>query len=98
MWISNTATTSIILPIVLGVLAQFNIDKHKKELIIISMAYSATIGGLGTPIGSPPNMIAIGMLSSLADIHLNFFDWVRWACPDCRSSNGNTDLLCYKEG
>lgn len=81
MWISNTATTSIILPIVLGVLAQFNIDKNKKELIIISMAYSATIGGLGTPIGSPPNMIAIGMLSSLADIHLNFFDWVRWAAP-----------------
>jgi solute carrier family 13 (sodium-dependent dicarboxylate transporter), member 2/3/5 len=81
MWISNTATISIILPIVLGVLSELDLDIDRKELIVVAMAYSATIGGLGTPIGSPPNMLAIGMLSSLANITVDFFDWMKWAFP-----------------
>jgi sodium-dependent dicarboxylate transporter 2/3/5 len=76
MWVSNTATTAMMLPIVLGIIKSLKIEDEKiKSPILLGMAYSATIGGLGTPIGSPPNMIAIGMLKDLADIDFSFFQW-----------------------
>lgn len=97
MWISNTATISIILPITLGVLAEFNITRDKKEMILIFMAYSATIGGLGTPIGSPPNMIAIGMLQSLSKIQINFFDWMKFGIPIVVAAMGILIYLVKKK-
>jgi sodium-dependent dicarboxylate transporter 2/3/5 len=76
MWVSNTATTAMMLPIVLGIIKSLEIEDDKiKSSILLGMAYSATIGGLGTPIGSPPNMIAIGMLKDLANIDFSFFQW-----------------------
>ncbi|WP_127717936.1 DASS family sodium-coupled anion symporter [Halobacteriovorax sp. HLS] len=76
MWVSNTATTAMMLPIVLGMIKSLKIEsKELKSTILLGMAYSATIGGLGTPIGSPPNMIAIGMLKDLANIDFSFFQW-----------------------
>jgi len=68
MWISNTATTAMMYPIALGVLSTFHQDKEKKRTLsfgvalLLTLAYAASIGGIGTPIGSPPNLIAIGML------------------------------------
>ena len=76
MWVSNTATTAMMLPIVLGIIKSLKIeDESIKSSILLGMAYSATVGGLGTPIGSPPNMIAIGMLKDLANINFSFFQW-----------------------
>lgn len=82
LWISNTATTAMMFPIALGVLGTFNSEKGKKEtssfglILLLTLAYSASIGGIGTPIGSPPNLIAIGMLEKLAAYRITFFQWM----------------------
>ena len=45
-------------------------------VLLLTLAYSASVGGIGTPIGSPPNLIAIGMLEKLADYKVTFFQWM----------------------
>jgi sodium-dependent dicarboxylate transporter 2/3/5 len=82
LWISNTATTAMMFPIALGVLGTFDSEKGKKGvqpfsiILLLTLAYSASIGGIGTPIGSPPNLIAIGMLEKLAAYRITFFQWM----------------------
>ena len=82
LWISNTATTAMMFPIALGVLESFQENVKKKNRIsfsialLLTLAYSASIGGIGTPIGSPPNLIAIGMLERLVDYKITFFQWM----------------------
>jgi len=82
MWISNTATTAMMFPIALGILDAFpKGDPHASRtsfgvVLLLTLAYSASVGGIGTPIGSPPNLIAIGMLEKLIDYRVNFFQWL----------------------
>ncbi len=82
MWISNTATTAMMYPIAMGVLSSFHQEKKQGKglsfqvILLLILAYSASIGGIGTPIGSPPNLIAIGMLEKLADYKIDFFQWM----------------------
>ncbi len=82
MWISNTATTAMMFPIALGILDAFQSQKNKNMaspfgvILLLFIAYSASIGGIGTPVGSPPNLIAIGMLEKLASYRVNFFQWM----------------------
>lgn len=82
MWLSNTATTAMMYPIALGVLDAFK-GKHEDRggasfriVLLLTLAYSASVGGIGTPIGSPPNLIAIGMLEKLAGYQITFFQWM----------------------
>jgi len=64
MWISNTATAAMMLPITLGILAvSFDPKEKSQDTVLIAVAYAASIGGIATPVGSPPNIIAIGYLS-----------------------------------
>jgi sodium-dependent dicarboxylate transporter 2/3/5 len=56
-------------------------DKARESKILIGMGYSATVGGLGTPIGSPPNILALGLLATLANIQFSFFSWFIIAFP-----------------
>lgn len=82
MWVSNTATMAMMLPISLGVIKSFGIKDHEtKGVILLGIAYAATIGGLGTPIGSPPNIIALGMLKELANINFSFLEWMKIGIP-----------------
>lgn len=82
MWISNTATTAMMLPIILGTLQSLKInDKKTISLILLSIAYSASIGGIATPIGSTPNLIAIGMLERLSNIQVSFLEWMLYCFP-----------------
>ncbi|MGB2906398.1 MAG: DASS family sodium-coupled anion symporter [Candidatus Aminicenantaceae bacterium] len=82
MWLSNTATTAMMFPIALGVLDAIEKGDGSgkrtpyRVLLLLTLAYAASIGGVGTPIGSPPNLIAIGMLEKLAGYHINFFQWM----------------------
>lgn len=82
LWISNTATTAMMYPIALGVLDAFQKDRGENQgisfsvVLLLALAYSASIGGIGTPIGSPPNLIAIGMLERLVDYRVTFFQWM----------------------
>jgi sodium-dependent dicarboxylate transporter 2/3/5 len=82
MWISNTATTAMMFPIALGILDSVDSEKRKKGtfsfsvVLLLTLAYSASVGGIGTPIGSPPNLIAIAMLEKLGDYKVTFFQWM----------------------
>lgn len=82
LWISNTATTAMMYPIALGVLEAFPSREEKKGaasfgvILLLTLAYAASIGGIGTPIGSPPNLIAIGMLEKLVNYKITFFQWM----------------------
>jgi sodium-dependent dicarboxylate transporter 2/3/5 len=94
MWLSNTATTAMLLPIGLGILGEIatlaqNQTRTPTVLSQLNMssglmlmtAYAASIGGIGTPIGTPPNLIGIGMIDKLIGIHITFFDWMKFAVP-----------------
>lgn len=77
MWISNTATAAMMLPLALGLLSYFDVEKERKTFvfILLAIAYSASIGGLGTIVGSPPNAIAAKALN------YDFADWMKVGLP-----------------
>ncbi|SDK02722.1 solute carrier family 13 (sodium-dependent dicarboxylate transporter), member 2/3/5 [Ferrimonas sediminum] len=74
MWISNTATAAMMLPLALGMLSQLDKeDNHRTYVfVLLGVAYSANIGGIGTIVGSPPNAIAA------AEVGLSFFEWMEY--------------------
>ncbi|WP_067867565.1 SLC13 family permease [Neptuniibacter marinus] len=77
MWISNTATTAMMLPLVLGILRQLDPIKERNTYVfmLLGVAYCASIGGIATLVGSPPNAIAA------AQTGLNFIGWMKLAAP-----------------
>lgn len=77
MWISNTATAAMMLPLAGGLLAGLPAARHPREhiYVLLGIAFSANIGGLGTLVGSPPNAIAA------AQVGLDFADWLIWGLP-----------------
>lgn len=84
MWISNTATTAIMVPIAVGILTMTGAKKLESNFgraMLIGIAFAANIGGMGTPTGTPANPIAIALLDSLAGIKLSFLDWTIRALP-----------------
>jgi len=82
MWISNTATTAILLPILIGLIDARRDPASDRAVTgsLLAVAYACSIGGLGTPVGSPPNLIALRFLRD-AGADLSFFDWVKIALP-----------------
>jgi sodium-dependent dicarboxylate transporter 2/3/5 len=86
MWVSNTATTAIFLPIALGVLGSLTNESSLRSQtyatgMMLMLAYAASIGGIVTPVGSPPNLIALGQLEKLAGIQIGFLTWVLVCLP-----------------
>lgn len=75
MVISNTATVALLLPVASGILLRYDDDKNLSRLLLLGVAYGASIGGIATLIGSPPNAIAAGLLG------LEFIDWVSYGVP-----------------
>jgi sodium-dependent dicarboxylate transporter 2/3/5 len=88
MWISNTAATAMIFPIALGILRSLdevessqNLFSRYKTGIMLCVAYAASIGGIATPVGTPPNLIGIGMIQDLLGYRISFFKWMLFALP-----------------
>lgn len=77
MWISNTATAAIMLPLALGILSNLDITKNRGTFlfVLLGVAYSSEIGGFGTMVGSPPNIIAASYLG------INFLEWMKLGIP-----------------
>ena len=75
MVISNTATVALLLPVATGILARYASDQNLARLLLLGVAYGASIGGIATLIGSPPNAIAAGLLG------LEFLDWISYGVP-----------------
>jgi len=80
MWISNTATTLIMLPIALAILAHVNNPKLTTALIL-GIAYAASVGGIGTPIGTPPNVIFMGIYEEQVGKEFGFLSWMKIGVP-----------------
>jgi len=80
MWISNTAATIMLLPVVLAVID--SADNKKLAIpLLLGLAYSASIGGIGTPIGSPPNLIFMQVYEESTGLQISFTQWMSWALP-----------------
>lgn len=80
MWISNTATAIMMLPIGTAVASQFHSTGFSKNLML-GIAYAASIGGMGTLIGTPPNVIFAGIVKETMGVEISFFDWMIFAMP-----------------
>ncbi len=80
MWISNTATTLMLLPVALAVLDQDD-DQHLSRALLLGIAYAASIGGLGTPIGTPPNAVFMGVYTETVGQQMSFLEWMRIGVP-----------------
>lgn len=80
MWISNTATTLIMLPIALAILT--NVENPRlKVALILGTAYAASVGGIGTPIGTPPNVIFMGIYEEFTGNEFGFLAWMKVGIP-----------------
>jgi sodium-dependent dicarboxylate transporter 2/3/5 len=80
MWISNTATTLIMLPIALAVLKDID-NPRLRVALILGVAYAASVGGIGTPIGTPPNVIFMGIYEEQTGREFGFFQWMKIGVP-----------------
>lgn len=80
MWISNTATVLMLLPIAHAVLAADDGDDLTIPLLL-GIAYAASIGGVGTPIGTPPNVVCVGIYAAQTGERISFLEWMQWGVP-----------------
>ena len=110
MWVSNTATTAMMLPIALGILGALHQMRVRAGVVsgaidvrqwpfatgmLLMVAYGASIGGIGTPVGSPPNLIAIGLIERNAGVDIGFFTWMALAVPMLVLMGGVLFVLLY---
>ncbi|WP_444930098.1 SLC13 family permease [Microbulbifer sp. SSSA002] len=80
MWISNTATTLMMLPIALAILSR--IDNQRLSIaLILGIAYAASLGGVGTPLGTPPNVIFMGIYEEVTGREFSFLGWMKIGLP-----------------
>ena len=80
MWFSNSATTIIMLAILLPTIDRLPENEPFARALILSIPFAANIGGMGTPVGTTPNPIAISFLEK-SGIKLTFIDWMAIAIP-----------------
>jgi sodium-dependent dicarboxylate transporter 2/3/5 len=89
MWVSDTATAAMMFPIGLSIVSHLTtqpIAGHPRfrrfaAALMLSTAFGASIGGMATPIGTPPNLIGVGMLRELAGAPVSFFRWMVLGAP-----------------
>lgn len=85
MFISNTSTTLIMVPIALAVLAAGEVAEGETEgfpgAVMMGIAFAASIGGLGTLVGSPTNAIAAGLIEKQLGLTISFLDWMKYGAP-----------------
>ncbi len=88
MWISNTATTAMMFPIGLSIVAHLTHGRESEPAsrnfaiaMMLMASFGASIGGIGTPIGTPPNLIGMGMLERIAHVQISFFEWMLLGVP-----------------
>ena len=80
MWISNTATTLMMLPMAMAVIQNSRSEALKVPLLL-GIAFAANVGGIGTPIGTPPNLVMMGAYKDLGHPELSFTEWMKFGVP-----------------
>lgn len=84
MWMSNTASVAIIIPIALVVMERIpdnEGDKSFHRALILGVAYAATVGGVGSAIGTPANILAMTFLNEFTETYMSFIDWFAYGIP-----------------
>src|SRR5688500_17912907 len=88
MWMSNTATTAMMFPLGLAVLSELGRERKTDRTfqryamaMMLSTSFAATIGGMGTPVGTPPNLIGVGLLRATAGLNVTFAGWMIVGVP-----------------
>jgi sodium-dependent dicarboxylate transporter 2/3/5 len=89
MWISNTASTVVMLPIAISVIQLLindddgftKADKNFSLSIMLGIAFAANAGGIATVIGTPPNSVLIGLLENQYNIQISFLSWMSFGLP-----------------
>ncbi|MBG7611531.1 DASS family sodium-coupled anion symporter [Polaribacter sp. BAL334] len=89
MWISNTASAVMILPVGMAIVSQLKDNPATSEnenmifgkALMLAIAYSASIGGISTLIGTPPNLVLAGVIKQTYDIEITFFQWFIFGFP-----------------
>lgn len=83
MWISNTATTLMMVPIAISAAAAIGGEQHRafSVALLLGVCYAASIGGVATPIGTPTNLIAINWLQAEAGATIGFPQWMAFGIP-----------------
>jgi solute carrier family 13 (sodium-dependent dicarboxylate transporter), member 2/3/5 len=92
MWISNTATTAMMFPIGLSIVNHLMRAAPRDETsrqsvrqfalgLMLLTSFGASVGGMATPVGTPPNLIGIGMLERIAHVRISFFQWMALGVP-----------------
>jgi len=89
MWISNTATSVMMLPIGVAIIKQLKDNPNSSEnenqifgkALMLAIAYAASIGGVGTLIGTPPNLVLAGVVSDIYNYEITFLQWFMFGFP-----------------
>ena len=86
MWVSNTAAAMVMLPIGLSVVASYSEHRHESvaeiaPALLLGIAYAATIGGMGTIIGTPPNALFAAFMAESHGIEISFIRWMMIGVP-----------------
>jgi sodium-dependent dicarboxylate transporter 2/3/5 len=94
MWISNTATTAMLFPIGIGIVRTLSemiardtgreVDPLRLRFatgIMLMAAYAASAGGIGTPVGTPPNLIGLALIEKTVGVRIPFFQWMLFSIP-----------------
>ena len=84
-WMSNTATSAMLVPIGLSLIrfmeSEADIPKKYGTTLMLMTTYCCSRGGMATPVGTPPNLIAIGMIDDQLDVRITFVQWMLFSLP-----------------
>ena len=84
-WMSNTATAAMLVPIGVSLIkfmeSASNIPKKYGTTLMLMTTYCCSRGGMATPVGTPPNLIAVGMISDQLDTRITFVQWMLFSVP-----------------
>jgi sodium-dependent dicarboxylate transporter 2/3/5 len=89
MWISNTATAAMLFPIGLAIARHISETSKGSErdrrqfgvALMLMTAFGASVGGMATPVGSPPNLIGLGLIERLGGVRVSFVQWMALGGP-----------------
>lgn len=81
MWISNTATVLMLLPVALAVISTSSAPSALAVPLLLGLAWACSIGGLGTPIGTPPTLIFMQVYEDTTGASISFSQWMSWGLP-----------------
>jgi solute carrier family 13 (sodium-dependent dicarboxylate transporter), member 2/3/5 len=80
MWMSNTATTTMMIALLIPLFSQIPEEKEFQKGLLLAIPFAANIGGMGTPIASPPNAVALGYLNAMG-LNISFTQWMTLSIP-----------------